>query len=134
LITIAITKLISEVLERNKLPGAIFTSFCGGADIGQAISKDTRIPLVSFTGSSKVVSLSTLSVNIMFLTSDIINQIELDVQFSTLYSKCGYHPSFSVRAVMALSACLVELFQLINARLTALNAVPSFSIMFGLLF
>jgi acyl-CoA reductase-like NAD-dependent aldehyde dehydrogenase len=61
LITIAVTKLISEVLEKNKLPGAIFTSFCGGADIGEAISKDTRIPLVSFTGSSKVVSLSTLS-------------------------------------------------------------------------
>ncbi|KAJ1439935.1 Aldehyde/histidinol dehydrogenase [Sesbania bispinosa] len=54
LITIAVTKLIAEVLERNKLPGAIFTSFCGGADIGQAIAKDTRIPLVSFTGSSKV--------------------------------------------------------------------------------
>lgn len=48
------TKLVAEVLERNKLPGAIFTSFCGGADIGQAIAKDTRIPLVSFTGSSKV--------------------------------------------------------------------------------
>ncbi|CAJ2638226.1 unnamed protein product [Trifolium pratense] len=57
LITIAVTKLISEVLEKNKLPGAIFTSFCGGADIGEAISKDTRIPLVSFTGSSKVGSI-----------------------------------------------------------------------------
>ncbi|KAF7837539.1 aldehyde dehydrogenase family 7 member A1 [Senna tora] len=54
LITIAVTKLIAEVLERNKLPSAIFTSFCGGAEIGQAIAKDTRIPLVSFTGSTKV--------------------------------------------------------------------------------
>ncbi|XP_065866936.1 aldehyde dehydrogenase family 7 member B4 [Euphorbia lathyris] len=54
LITIATTKLVAEVLERNNLPPAIFTSFCGGADIGQAIAKDTRIPLVSFTGSSKV--------------------------------------------------------------------------------
>jgi|UniRef100_A0A803NS04 aldehyde dehydrogenase family 7 protein A1 len=54
LITIAVTKLVAEVLEKNNLPGAIFTSFCGGAEIGQAISKDTRIPLVSFTGSSKV--------------------------------------------------------------------------------
>ena len=56
LITIAVTKLVAEVLERNKLPGAIFTSFCGGAEIGQAIAKDTRIPLVSFTGSTKVLS------------------------------------------------------------------------------
>ncbi|MFS7992179.1 putative aldehyde dehydrogenase (NAD(+)) [Helianthus anomalus] len=40
--------------KKNSLPAAIFTSFCGGAEIGQAIAKDTRIPLVSFTGSSKV--------------------------------------------------------------------------------
>ncbi|KAF3439699.1 hypothetical protein FNV43_RR17977 [Rhamnella rubrinervis] len=54
LVTIAITKLVAEVLERNNMPGSIFTSLCGGAEIGQAIAKDTRIPLVSFTGSSKV--------------------------------------------------------------------------------
>ncbi|OMO91786.1 hypothetical protein COLO4_18083 [Corchorus olitorius] len=54
LVTIAVTKLVAEVLAKNNLPGAIFSSFCGGAEIGQAIAKDTRIPLVSFTGSSKV--------------------------------------------------------------------------------
>ncbi|XP_047342346.1 aldehyde dehydrogenase family 7 member B4 [Impatiens glandulifera] len=54
LITVATTKIVVEVLEKNNLPGAIFTSFCGGAEIGQAIAEDTRIPLVSFTGSSKV--------------------------------------------------------------------------------
>lgn len=54
LITIAMTKLVAEVLEKNHLPGAIFTAMCGGAEIGEAIAKDTRIPLVSFTGSSKV--------------------------------------------------------------------------------
>ena len=54
LVTIALTKIIAGVLEKNDLPGAIFTSLCGGAEIGQAIAKDTRIQLVSFTGSSKV--------------------------------------------------------------------------------
>ncbi|PRQ47033.1 Aldehyde dehydrogenase family 7 member A1 [Rosa chinensis] len=54
LVTIAVTKLIAEVLEKNNLPGAIFTAFCGGAEVGEAIAKDNRIPLVSFTGSSKV--------------------------------------------------------------------------------
>ncbi|KAL4195758.1 hypothetical protein AMTRI_Chr04g242680 [Amborella trichopoda] len=54
LITIAMTKIVADVLEKNNLPGGIFTSFCGGAEIGQQISQDTRIPLVSFTGSSKV--------------------------------------------------------------------------------
>lgn len=54
LVTIAITKVIAGVLEKNNLPGAIFTSLCGGTEIGQAIAKDTRIQLVSFTGSTKV--------------------------------------------------------------------------------
>ncbi|KAK2992968.1 hypothetical protein RJ640_008404 [Escallonia rubra] len=54
LVTMAMTSLVAGVLKKNNLPGSIFTSFCGGAEIGQAIAKDTRIPLVSFTGSSKV--------------------------------------------------------------------------------
>ncbi|CAK8532044.1 unnamed protein product [Lathyrus sativus] len=66
LITVAVTKLIAEVLERNNLPGAIFTSLCGGADIGHAIAKDTRIPLVSFTGSSKVGALVQQTVSQRF--------------------------------------------------------------------
>ncbi|KAL9314615.1 hypothetical protein ACSQ67_020067 [Phaseolus vulgaris] len=66
LITIAVTKLVAEVLEKNNLPGAIFTSFCGGADIGQAIAKDTRIPLVSFTGSTKVGLMVQQTVNDRF--------------------------------------------------------------------
>lgn len=57
LITITMTKLVAEVLEKNNLPGAIFTAMCGGAEIGEAIAKDARIPLVSFTGSSKVLLL-----------------------------------------------------------------------------
>jgi aldehyde dehydrogenase family 7 protein A1 len=48
------TKIVASVLEKNNLPGAIFTSFCGGTEIGQAIALDTRIPLVSFTGSTRV--------------------------------------------------------------------------------
>lgn len=66
LVTIAVTKLVAEVLEKNNLPGAIFTSFCGGAEIGQAIAKDPRIPLVSFTGSSKVGLMVQQTVNKRF--------------------------------------------------------------------
>lgn len=57
LVTLATTKIIAEVLEKNKLPGAIFTCVCGGAEIGSAIANDDRIPLVSFTGSTKVTLL-----------------------------------------------------------------------------
>jgi len=54
LVTLATSKIIAEVFERNKLPGGIFTCVCGGAEIGNAIAHDVRIPLVSFTGSTKV--------------------------------------------------------------------------------
>uniref|UniRef100_A0A2N9HDG0 aldehyde dehydrogenase (NAD(+)) n=1 Tax=Fagus sylvatica TaxID=28930 RepID=A0A2N9HDG0_FAGSY len=66
LVTIAVTKLVAEVFEKNNLPRAIFTSFCGGAAIGEAIAKDTRIALVSFTGSSKVGSIVQKTVNERF--------------------------------------------------------------------
>jgi len=63
LITIAMSEIVAGVLDKNNLPGAIFTSFCGGAEIGQAIARDTRIPLVSFTGSSKVLLCAHIVIN-----------------------------------------------------------------------
>lgn len=64
------TELVAGVLEKNNLPGAIFTSFCGGTEIGQAIAKDTRIALLSFTGSTKV--LETYHLWIAFINKDQI--------------------------------------------------------------
>uniref|UniRef100_A0A670XUB8 aldehyde dehydrogenase (NAD(+)) n=1 Tax=Pseudonaja textilis TaxID=8673 RepID=A0A670XUB8_PSETE len=49
-----ITRIIAQVLENNKLPGAICSLACGGADIGIAMAKDERIDLLSFTGSTNV--------------------------------------------------------------------------------
>ncbi|XP_024527626.1 aldehyde dehydrogenase family 7 member B4 isoform X1 [Selaginella moellendorffii] len=66
LVSIATTKIIAGVLERNGLPGAIFTCICGGAEIGEAVAKDSRIPLVSFTGSSKVGQIVQCHVNSRF--------------------------------------------------------------------
>lgn len=54
LCTVAVTRIVSEVLERNGLPGAICSAICGGANIGQAMSEDKRVNLVSFTGSTHV--------------------------------------------------------------------------------
>ncbi|CAH7020775.1 alpha-aminoadipic semialdehyde dehydrogenase isoform X2 [Phodopus roborovskii] len=54
LVTIAVTKIIAKVLEENDLPGAICSMTCGGADIGTAMAKDTRVNLLSFTGSTQV--------------------------------------------------------------------------------
>uniref|UniRef100_A0A287DFQ4 aldehyde dehydrogenase (NAD(+)) n=1 Tax=Ictidomys tridecemlineatus TaxID=43179 RepID=A0A287DFQ4_ICTTR len=46
--------IIAKVLEDNKLPGAICSLTCGGADIGTAMAKDERVNLLSFTGSTQV--------------------------------------------------------------------------------
>lgn len=54
LISIALTKIVAGVLEEAKLPPAVLTLCCGGAEIGEAMAKDPRLPLVSFTGSTAV--------------------------------------------------------------------------------
>ncbi|KAJ1967465.1 Alpha-aminoadipic semialdehyde dehydrogenase [Dispira parvispora] len=54
LCSVAVTKILAQVLEENNLPGALCTLVSGGADIGQAMAKDRRLDLLSFTGSTKV--------------------------------------------------------------------------------
>lgn len=54
LTSIATTKIIASVLERNDLPGGVCAMICGGADIGAKMSDDERVKLVSFTGSTQV--------------------------------------------------------------------------------
>ncbi|KAK3607912.1 hypothetical protein CHS0354_036738 [Potamilus streckersoni] len=54
LVSVAVTKILASVLEKNKLPGAICSMVCGAADIGEKMAKDERINLLSFTGSTQV--------------------------------------------------------------------------------
>lgn len=54
LTSIATTKLVASVLQENDVPGAVSTLVTAGSDVGEAIATDTRLPLVSFTGSTKV--------------------------------------------------------------------------------
>jgi len=54
LTSVAITKCVAQVLEKNSLPGAISSLCQGGADIGQQLAADPRVKLVSFTGSTEV--------------------------------------------------------------------------------
>jgi len=66
LTTVAVTKIVADVLERNKLPGAICSTITGGVQIGEAISSDKRVPLVSFTGSTAVGKQVALKVQARF--------------------------------------------------------------------
>lgn len=53
LVSIATTKIVTEVLKRNNLPPTIV--LCqGGVDVGKKLVSDERVKLVSFTGSTKV--------------------------------------------------------------------------------
>lgn len=54
LTSIATTRLVASVLQANDLPASVSTLVTGGADIGEAMATDKKIPLVSFTGSTPV--------------------------------------------------------------------------------
>jgi len=55
LITVAVTKLVAQVLEANKLPGGIATMVIGpGRSVGELLIQDKRLSLISFTGSTEV--------------------------------------------------------------------------------
>ena len=54
LTSVAITKVVADVLERNGLPGAISSLCQAGTEVGQAMAADHRLKLVSFTGSTAV--------------------------------------------------------------------------------
>lgn len=66
LVSVATTKIVASVLEKNGLPGAISCLCTGGTDVGVAMSKDERIPLVSFTGSTAVGKKVALAVTERF--------------------------------------------------------------------
>jgi len=54
LVSVATTRIVTEVLEKNNLPGAICSLCTGGTDIGKKMAADPRMKLVSFTGSTNV--------------------------------------------------------------------------------
>lgn len=54
LITLATANIIKDVLIKNKINPNVFTVLQGGNEIGETMSKDPRVKLVSFTGSTKV--------------------------------------------------------------------------------
>ncbi|KAK8850381.1 hypothetical protein IAR55_004299 [Kwoniella newhampshirensis] len=54
LTSIAVTRLLQPVLEKNGLPGAVAALVCGGVDVGKTLVASEDVPLVSFTGSEKI--------------------------------------------------------------------------------
>ena len=55
LCAVAVQKLIGEVLKENDLPEGVFSLVVGGGrSVGEALMRDPRVSLVSFTGSTGV--------------------------------------------------------------------------------
>jgi aldehyde dehydrogenase family 7 protein A1 len=54
LVTIATTNIILDVLLKNKISPAVVTTVQGDIDVGEKMVSDRRVPLVSFTGSTKI--------------------------------------------------------------------------------
>lgn len=54
LTALACQNIIADVLKANALPEGVFCVIIGDAKIGEQISNDTRIPLVSATGSTRM--------------------------------------------------------------------------------
>lgn len=53
LVSVATSRIVAEVFERNNLP-AVATLCQGGVEVGKAMSRDERVNLLSFTGSTGV--------------------------------------------------------------------------------
>lgn len=51
---IACFKILEEILKENDIPEGVFNLVIGGAEIGKMMSEDSRIPLISATGSIRM--------------------------------------------------------------------------------
>jgi aldehyde dehydrogenase (NAD+) len=54
LCSIAVQNIIAKVLKRNDLPEGIFNLVTGGQEVGEWMTEDERLPLISATGSIRM--------------------------------------------------------------------------------
>lgn len=51
---VAVQNIVAKVLKRNNLPEGIFNLVNGGREVGELMTKDDRVPLISATGSIRM--------------------------------------------------------------------------------
>jgi len=59
---IAVQNIVAEVFRKNNVPEGVNCLVQGGRDVGEWLSKDTRIPLISATGSTRMGKLVAATV------------------------------------------------------------------------
>jgi len=52
--TVAVQKIMADVMSSNNVNPAVTSLLCGGSDVGEKMSRDPRVDLLSFTGSTEV--------------------------------------------------------------------------------
>ena len=62
LTAIACFKIFHDVLHKNEIPEGVFNLIIGGPEIGEEMSKDSRVPLISATGSIRMGKLVSAAV------------------------------------------------------------------------
>ena len=75
LVSVATTKIVTSVLERIGLPGAVCALCTGQADVGERLAKDGRVKLVSFTGSTEVGRKVAVTVQVILIRSRLYDYI-----------------------------------------------------------
>lgn len=75
LCSIAVTKIIASVLEKNGLPGAVSTLITGGKDVGEAIVESRDIPLGEPLFSSGAGRLLNKNILVSFTGSEAVGRV-----------------------------------------------------------
>lgn len=75
LCSIAVTKIIARVLEKNGLPGAVSTLITGGKDVGEAIVESQDIPLGKALISSGAGHLLNENILVSFTGSEAVGRV-----------------------------------------------------------
>ena len=107
LCSIAVTKILQEVLEANNLPGAICSLVQGQGDVGKAMAKDRNIGMMSFTGSTKVGRDVALNVTERF------GKMLYEIIFASLFISYWLSHMISLQFAIKIPAFLTSLVDLV---------------------
>ena len=72
---IAVQNIVAEVFAKNKVPEGVNCMVQGGREVGEWLSNDTRIPLVSATGSTRMGKALSTAVAALVMTGNKLTSI-----------------------------------------------------------
>lgn len=104
LVTLATTKILLDVLKKHQAPeGVVIGMVASGKDVGDLMLDDKRIPLISFTGSTRVGRIVSEKVskrfgktilelggnNALIICEDADTKMAIEAAFFSAVGTCG---------------------------------------------